>query len=238
MLSRAGHPTASRLAWVSTDGHAATSMSSSATIDARRRDGTSTAWPERRSRVTRYYYSPFDHEISPTWSPDGKELIYVGNPEASTAPGGLWRRALSANAEPVPCAWKRRRGKRGPPGHRMASAFCTPRMRAVSGTSSGSPRRRRRRSTSRSRTESSTTPARAGRLTARALPSSRTAAAPRTSGCRMPSAPRSASWKFATRRYRQPMGELHVQHVGCRRQTRRRARVHRCRQTAAHVRAR
>jgi len=39
------------------------------------------AWPERRSETPRYYYSPFDHELSPTWSHDGRELIYVGNPE-------------------------------------------------------------------------------------------------------------------------------------------------------------
>ena len=59
------------------------------------------AWPERRSRVARYYYSPFDHEISPTWSPDGKELIYISNPENLYGTGGVWRRALSGAAEPV-----------------------------------------------------------------------------------------------------------------------------------------
>ena len=57
-------------------------------------------WPERRSSVERYYYSPFDHEISPTWSPDGQELIYVGNPEAVYGTGDIWRRALSASAAP------------------------------------------------------------------------------------------------------------------------------------------
>jgi Tol biopolymer transport system component len=57
-------------------------------------------WPERRSSVTRYYYSPFDHEISPTWSPDGQELIYVGNPENVYGTGDIWRRALSPTAVP------------------------------------------------------------------------------------------------------------------------------------------
>ncbi|HSY08201.1 MAG TPA: CehA/McbA family metallohydrolase [Steroidobacteraceae bacterium] len=57
-------------------------------------------WPERRSAVERYYYSPFDHELSPTWSADGRELIYVGNPETVYGTGALWRRALSATAEP------------------------------------------------------------------------------------------------------------------------------------------
>lgn len=59
------------------------------------------AWPERRSEAPRYYYSPFDHELSPTWSPDGKELIYVGNPEISYGTGALWRRGLASDAKPT-----------------------------------------------------------------------------------------------------------------------------------------
>ncbi|MCU1297572.1 MAG: hypothetical protein JWO91_1850, partial [Acidobacteriaceae bacterium] len=34
---------------------------------------------ENRSTLPRYYYSVFDHEISPAWSPDGSELLYVSN---------------------------------------------------------------------------------------------------------------------------------------------------------------
>src|SRR5256885_3959055 len=34
---------------------------------------------ESRSTLPRYYYSQFDHEISPAWSPDGSELIFVSN---------------------------------------------------------------------------------------------------------------------------------------------------------------
>ena len=60
------------------------------------------AWPERRSVTPRYYYSAFDHELSPTWSPDGKELIYIGNPEISYGTGGLFRRGLAPDAVPVP----------------------------------------------------------------------------------------------------------------------------------------
>ena len=59
-------------------------------------------WPERRSQTPRYYYSAFDHELSPTWSRDGKELIYVGNPEISYGTGALWRRALDRDATPIP----------------------------------------------------------------------------------------------------------------------------------------
>ena len=98
-------PDGQRLAWVSTagTGHFHTFVGD---VNQNRAAGSAAlrggpVWPERRSRVARYYYGPFDHELSPTWSPDGKELIYVGNPESVYGTGGLWRRALTATAEPV-----------------------------------------------------------------------------------------------------------------------------------------
>ena len=39
----------------------------------------------------RYYYSAFDHYLSPTWSPDGAELILVSNRGQVWGSGGLWR---------------------------------------------------------------------------------------------------------------------------------------------------
>jgi hypothetical protein len=91
-------PDGQRLAWVSTagTGHFHVFVG---TPGAQGLSG-SAVWPERRSAVVRYYYSPFDHELSPTWSPDGKELVYVGNPDVTYGTGGLWRRALSASAQP------------------------------------------------------------------------------------------------------------------------------------------
>lgn len=92
-------PDGRQLAWVSTAGtghfHVFTGTAGA--------DGLRGAavWPERKSNIPRYYYSAFDHELSPTWSPDGKELIYVGNPETVYGTGGLWRRALNAAAQPV-----------------------------------------------------------------------------------------------------------------------------------------
>jgi Tol biopolymer transport system component len=44
----------------------------------------------RRSKVSRYYYSAWDHSINPSWSPDGKRLLYVSNPEVAWGTGDIW----------------------------------------------------------------------------------------------------------------------------------------------------
>jgi Tol biopolymer transport system component len=54
------------------------------------------AGPERLtedvdSGLPRYYYSVFDHYLSPAWSPDGRELILVSNRGRIHGTGGLWR---------------------------------------------------------------------------------------------------------------------------------------------------
>jgi TolB protein len=46
---------------------------------------------ETRSTLPRYYYSPFDHEISPAWSTDGSEILYVSNRNHIYGTGGFWR---------------------------------------------------------------------------------------------------------------------------------------------------
>jgi TolB protein len=46
---------------------------------------------ERDSGLPRYYYSKFDQYLSPTWSPDGKELILVSNRGEFWGSGDLWR---------------------------------------------------------------------------------------------------------------------------------------------------
>ncbi len=43
------------------------------------------------SKLPRYYYSKWDHYISPTWSPDGKEIILVSNRGHIHGSGGFWR---------------------------------------------------------------------------------------------------------------------------------------------------
>ena len=53
---------------------------------------------DRKSDLPRYYYSAWDHYLSPTWSPDGKELILVGNRGHVMGTGGFWRMTAEPNA--------------------------------------------------------------------------------------------------------------------------------------------
>ncbi len=54
---------------------------------------------ENRSTLPRYYYSAFDHEISPVWSRDGSEILFVSNRGHLYGTGGFWRMKAEAGAE-------------------------------------------------------------------------------------------------------------------------------------------
>jgi len=54
---------------------------------------------ETRSVLPRYYYSEFDHEISPAWSPDGSELVFVSNRGHIYGTGGFWRMKAEPGAQ-------------------------------------------------------------------------------------------------------------------------------------------
>lgn len=54
---------------------------------------------ESHSNLPRFYYSEFDHEISPTWSPDGRELIFVSNRGHIYGTGGFWRTKVEPGSE-------------------------------------------------------------------------------------------------------------------------------------------
>jgi TolB protein len=54
---------------------------------------------ENRSPLPRYYYSAFDHEISPAWSPDGTEIIFISNRGHIYGTGGFWRMKAEPGAE-------------------------------------------------------------------------------------------------------------------------------------------
>ncbi|HEX9755429.1 MAG TPA: CehA/McbA family metallohydrolase [Gemmatimonadales bacterium] len=53
---------------------------------------------DRNSKLPRYYYSAWDHYLSPTWSPDGRELILVSNRGRIWGTGGFWRMEARAGA--------------------------------------------------------------------------------------------------------------------------------------------
>jgi len=53
---------------------------------------------DRNSGLPRYYYSAYDHYLSPSWSPDGRELILVSNRGRIYGTGGIWRMEARAGA--------------------------------------------------------------------------------------------------------------------------------------------
>ena len=56
---------------------------------------------ETRSPLPRYYYSPYDHEINPTWTRDGQSLLFVSNRGHIHGTGALWRMRAVPGAEAV-----------------------------------------------------------------------------------------------------------------------------------------
>ncbi|MGQ0764292.1 MAG: CehA/McbA family metallohydrolase [Gemmatimonadota bacterium] len=53
---------------------------------------------DRHSGLPRYYYSMWDHYLSPTWSADGRDLLIVSNRGRIWGSGGLWRMEARAGA--------------------------------------------------------------------------------------------------------------------------------------------
>ncbi|MEZ5891895.1 MAG: LpqB family beta-propeller domain-containing protein [Parvularculaceae bacterium] len=117
-------PDGKRIAYVTTDetGHFHIAIAS-----VEKGQWKSARWrPERASENPRYYYSQIDHELSPAWSPDGKSLAFIANPEIGYGTGALYRQpvdlsepaALLVNEE---TAWKTRPDW-SPDGHRIAYA--------------------------------------------------------------------------------------------------------------------
>ncbi len=58
-----------------------------------------TLTPDRRSAISRYYYSPFDHALNPTWTRDGKDRLFLSNREMGHGSGDLVRMALEGGAQ-------------------------------------------------------------------------------------------------------------------------------------------
>jgi hypothetical protein len=87
-------PDGKRIAWVSTQGTGhfnlfVADISPNGLANARLLLG------ERKSAISRYYYSAFDHAINPAWSPDGQRIIFVGNNEVAWGTGDIWSVAVN-----------------------------------------------------------------------------------------------------------------------------------------------
>jgi TolB protein len=55
--------------------------------------------PENVSSLPRYYYSKVDHEISPVWTRDGSEILFVSNRGHIHGTGGFWKIKAEPGAE-------------------------------------------------------------------------------------------------------------------------------------------
>ena len=86
-------PDGKHLAWVSTEGTGHFNLF----IADIGPNGLSNARPllgERQSRISRYYYSTYDHALNPSWTPDGKRIFYVTNNEVAWGTGDIWSVAV------------------------------------------------------------------------------------------------------------------------------------------------
>jgi TolB protein len=54
---------------------------------------------ETKSELPRYYYSAYDMEISPVWTRDGQEILFVSNRGHIHGTGGFWRMKAEPGAE-------------------------------------------------------------------------------------------------------------------------------------------
>jgi Tol biopolymer transport system component len=54
---------------------------------------------ETKSDLPRYYYSAYDMEISPVWTRDGQEILFISNKGHIHGTGGFWRMKAEPGAE-------------------------------------------------------------------------------------------------------------------------------------------
>jgi TolB protein len=90
-------PDGRQLAWVSTAFNRrfhifVAEVRNGQLVDERRVTG------ENKSTLPRYYYSAYDHELSPAWAPDGRSLLFVSNRGHIYGTGGFWSMAVEPGA--------------------------------------------------------------------------------------------------------------------------------------------
>jgi hypothetical protein len=91
-------PDGKRIVWVSTQGTGHFNLF----IADIGPDGLGNARPllgERKSAIARYYYSAYDHALNPSWSRDGKRILYVTNDEVAWGTGDVWSVAVDTPSD-------------------------------------------------------------------------------------------------------------------------------------------
>ncbi len=91
-------PEGSRLAFVSTEG-TGHFLLKVAEVRAGKLAEVRTLTPDRKSAMSRYYYSPYDHALNPTWTRDGRELLFLSNREVGHGSGDLVRMSADGGAQ-------------------------------------------------------------------------------------------------------------------------------------------
>ena len=91
-------PDGKRLAYVSTAGSGHFNLFV-APIDGDKLGAPRAVVAPRESKIARYYYSKHDHTINPSWTPDGKRLVFVSNREIAYGSGDLCSAAVDGASD-------------------------------------------------------------------------------------------------------------------------------------------
>jgi hypothetical protein len=129
-------PDGKRMAWVSTEGSGHFNLFIADVGEEKLRNARPLLG-ERRSTLDRYYYSAFDDAINPSWSPDGRSLLYVSNPKSAGARATCGRCRSMRPRSDAGCCPKKPVGARAPNSRPTASACCSPATTAARPTSCG-----------------------------------------------------------------------------------------------------
>ncbi len=95
-LEPAWSPDGQRVAYVSTEPNGWFNIVVMEITDGQKGQVTAITTDHKFGR-DRLYFSDNDSHISPTWSPDGKELVFVSNRDIPLGSGGIWRAPAEAD---------------------------------------------------------------------------------------------------------------------------------------------
>ena len=95
-LEPAWSPDGKRLVYVSTDPNGWFNILV-AELNNGQKGTVTTITTDHKFGRDRLYFGDNDIHISPTWSPDGKELIFISNRDTPLGSGGFWRAPVEPN---------------------------------------------------------------------------------------------------------------------------------------------